>query len=152
MLDGSRAAIIEQVQTLSEEALNAPNQFPSIAEPVWREVCGDVMHINGHLWPIIYERGDLAYAAEISDREAVLAAGLNNSPEWQGLVHYNLACRLALNGHTERALELLEVALRERPNLKDWSQQDSDLVSLHDDPRYKALIARVNQGGLKPAF
>jgi len=28
------------------------------------------------------------------------------------------------------------------PEWIDWVKQDSDLISLHDHPRYKALIAR----------
>jgi adenylate cyclase len=43
----------------------------------------------------------------------------------------------------EQALDLLEAcASKMSPEWIDWVKQDSDLISLHDHPRYKALIAR----------
>jgi len=43
----------------------------------------------------------------------------------------------------EQALDLLEAcASKLSPEWINWVKQDSDLVSLHDHPRYQALIGR----------
>jgi tetratricopeptide (TPR) repeat protein len=56
---------------------------------------------------------------------------------------YNLACSLALTDQPDEALEELERAIdcgyRDAAHL----QADEDLESLHDDPRFDALIARL---------
>ena len=59
------------------------------------------------------------------------------------LDHYNLGCSLARMNKPDQALDLLEAcAAKMSPEWIDWVKQDSDLISLHDHPRYKALIAR----------
>ncbi|HSY85189.1 MAG TPA: tetratricopeptide repeat protein, partial [Verrucomicrobiae bacterium] len=59
------------------------------------------------------------------------------------LDHYNLGCSLARMNKPDQALDLLEAcASKMSPEWIDWVKQDSDLISLHDHPRYKALIAR----------
>ena len=57
--------------------------------------------------------------------------------------HYNLACALAQMNDAEQALDILEsVAQKSRPEMVNWMKRDTDLIPLHDHPRYKALIAR----------
>ena len=59
------------------------------------------------------------------------------------LDHYNLGCSLARMNKPDQALDLLEACAAKRsPEWIDWVKQDSDLISLRDHPRYKALIAR----------
>ncbi|MFI5016803.1 MAG: TPR end-of-group domain-containing protein [Dongiales bacterium] len=59
------------------------------------------------------------------------------------LDHYNLGCSLARMNKPDQALDLLEAcAAKMSPEWIDWVKQDSDLISLHNHPRYKALIAR----------
>jgi hypothetical protein len=66
---------------------------------------------------------------------------LDPGPDWQGGVHYNAACSLALVGDKDGALEALIKGLDLRPGLKAWSRLDSDLESLHDDPTYRDYFA-----------
>ncbi|MEE8105234.1 MAG: hypothetical protein V3T86_06845 [Planctomycetota bacterium] len=58
-------------------------------------------------------------------------------------VRYNLACHLALLGNHEQALECLgtacELGFRDLKLLRD----DDDLAVLRDDPRYRAIVARL---------
>jgi hypothetical protein len=68
-------------------------------------------------------------------------APLDPGPDWQGGVHYNAACSLALVGDKDAALEELKKGLDLRPGLKTWSRLDSDLDVLHDDPDYQAYFA-----------
>jgi Flp pilus assembly protein TadD len=57
-----------------------------------------------------------------------------------GGVRYNVACLFALEGLREEALDCLEDALRAGFGNLDWIQNDPDLASLRDDPRYTALM------------
>ena len=54
---------------------------------------------------------------------------------------YNRACLEAIAGNPEIALDHLEKALAQSPGLRPWAAQDPDLASLHDHPRFQALIA-----------
>ena len=59
------------------------------------------------------------------------------------LFRYNLACALARDGQKERAIaELEKVAAAGFLTAKQW-RADTDLVSLHGDPRFEALLARL---------
>ena len=56
---------------------------------------------------------------------------------------YNVACAFALIGDKERALDCLERAGLEGMLISGWAENDSDLASLHDDPRFVALMRRL---------
>jgi len=55
---------------------------------------------------------------------------------------YNIACAFAQMGEPDQALDLLEISVRTAPP-KNLAQirRDPDLMPLHGDPRYRALIA-----------
>jgi len=61
-------------------------------------------------------------------------------PEDAG-VRYNVACLYALEGQRERALDCLEEVARLGFGNWEWVGKDPDLASLHDEPRFKALLA-----------
>ncbi len=54
---------------------------------------------------------------------------------------YNVACVYALQGMKEDALDCLEKAVKFGFGHREWIVNDTDLESLRDDPRYKALIS-----------
>jgi serine/threonine protein kinase/Flp pilus assembly protein TadD len=56
---------------------------------------------------------------------------------------YNVACVYALQGAPEQALDCLEKAVRNGFAHKAWIEHDSDLNSLRDHPRYRALLTRL---------
>jgi adenylate cyclase len=62
-------------------------------------------------------------------------------------VHYNLACAYAKLGQPERALDCLERQLSASAVYKGWSlswmKQDSDLDSVRDHPRFRALVEQM---------
>ena len=59
------------------------------------------------------------------------------------LDRYNLACTWARMNEQDLALDLLEsCAPKLSPEWINWIKQDSDLIPLHDHPRYRALLAR----------
>jgi adenylate cyclase len=62
------------------------------------------------------------------------------SPEWHGVIYYNLACHYALTGMPDKALDSLQASLELNPGLKEWSRQDSDLLPLHGHPQFSAVV------------
>lgn len=61
---------------------------------------------------------------------------------------YNVACVYSLAGETERALDLLEQAIKQGGGNLGWITHDSDLAPLRDSPRFQHLIASLRD---KPA-
>ena len=56
---------------------------------------------------------------------------------------YNIACLFAISGEPERALDLLERAIELGWARAEWLLADPDFTSVHDNPRYKALLERL---------
>jgi tetratricopeptide (TPR) repeat protein len=57
-----------------------------------------------------------------------------------GIVHYNLACSYALMGKNNEAVDALRRALELGYADREHLCNDTDLQSLHDDPRYLSLL------------
>lgn len=67
--------------------------------------------------------------------------GLKIAPHDATLI-YNIACSYALKGDREAAFTHLERAFSRDPQLVETAEDDSDLESLHDDPRFNQLLNR----------
>jgi len=63
-------------------------------------------------------------------------------PDDSGVL-YNVACVYALGGRTSDALGALEKAVHNGFGHREWLENDTDLDSLRDDPRFKALLQRI---------
>ena len=61
--------------------------------------------------------------------------------QFEGESDYNHACLEAICGNTDRALELLQIALQTKQTYINWAKNDPDLDSLHDDNRFKILLS-----------
>lgn len=60
-----------------------------------------------------------------------------------GGTHYNVACCAALMGEYDWALDLLERAVQLGHGNADWYRNDNDLVPLHGNPRFQAMLGRL---------
>ena len=60
------------------------------------------------------------------------------------VVHYNLACSLALAGESREAIRTLRTALECGYEDMDYLRVDSDLDSLRRDPEFEALLEQFN--------
>ena len=56
---------------------------------------------------------------------------------------YNIACGYALIGESQKAIECLERSGLRGTSIGDWADNDSDLESLRDDPRFIEMIQRL---------
>jgi len=97
-------------------------------------------HPMHHIADMYLERGDFQSAQSVQERVAEGLAALDDSDAWQGRTLYNLACFYALHDKSQRALTLLETAMKLSPNLIEWSKQDNDLDSLRELPEFQALV------------
>jgi tetratricopeptide (TPR) repeat protein len=137
----ARRQLIEQTRARSEAELRGTQTFPWQGDrPLWRHIVGNgFVHPIMHLASLLVERGEQAYATELQEQAARLLGEMDESKDWQGVVRYNLACHYALIGETDSAIEKLAQAFELNPMLIQESKQDSDLVSIRDEPGYRAL-------------
>src|SRR6266550_3975553 len=58
-------------------------------------------------------------------------------------VLYNVGCVYALAGSDEEALDHLDKAIQDGFGHRDWLENDSDLDSIRDQPRFQALLRKL---------
>lgn len=59
------------------------------------------------------------------------------------MINYNVACCYAQAGEPEKALDCLDKAKNSGLVSAAWLKRDSDLISLHDEPRFKQLLEEL---------
>jgi adenylate cyclase len=77
-----------------------------------------------------------------------LGRALAIDPE-ETTILYNAACTYSLLGEKDQALDLIEKAVRNGYGHKEWLENDPDFASLHDHPRFQALIQRLSVASTK---
>lgn len=82
-----------------------------------------------------YRRGDMEKAL------AVIKTAHEVAPT-DSLIMYNLACFHALNKNKEEALRWLVKSVDGGFYSPEWIQEDADLATLRDDPRYKSALEK----------
>jgi len=83
-----------------------------------------------------YQDGE--YAQCVNFYRAAIDAGASH---WN--LFYNAACCYALDGQTDSAFTYLSRAIDQGYRETDWLKADSDFKSLHADPRWGGIVARV---------
>ena len=108
--------------------------------PAWQHILGaGYMHVVMHLADYWIRQNREALVRDAYSGMAEKVVPLDDDPSWQGTIIYNQACIEALIGEEQTALDLLAQAFEQRPDLKEWAQQDTDLTSLHDLPAFMEL-------------
>ncbi len=82
------------------------------------------------------EKGDLEGAISAT----VTAQTLSNTDQENYLSSYNLGCYVALQGRRDEAMKYLRIAIEGDAKIKEWAQQDDDLLSLREDDEFIRLI------------
>ena len=136
-----RTQFYKAFDAVSEETLADPDGPGGMGgRPLWQNVALSMYHPMHHIADIYLERGDFQTAQSVQERVAEELAALDDSDAWQGRTLYNLACFYALRDKPQRALTLLETAMKLSPNLIEWSKQDGDLDSLRELPEFQVLV------------
>lgn len=87
--------------------------------------------------PSAWELGFRAGQMEPKEAVAYVEEHMGEYPE-MAATHYNLACFRALAGDPDGALEALERAAEmDADAVRRWAENDSDLDSIREDPRFK---------------
>ena len=132
------AELFKKYEAFSVEELFDPKKFAWLEDhPLADRILGNsVSHLASHLCDFYAKRHKLDKAVEIQE---VVTGMIKEFPGQAATATYNLACFYALNGMQAKAIPYLKEAFQERPDLIDWSKQDTDLDSLREMPEYKAL-------------
>jgi adenylate cyclase len=88
--------------------------------------------------------GSLVITGDIDRAERWLQRALEIDPN-DSVVLYNVACNYATVAQTEKALDYLEQAIEHGTVSASWMKNDEDLVSLHELPRYREMLAKLEQ-------
>jgi eukaryotic-like serine/threonine-protein kinase len=90
-----------------------------------------------------YAQAEARYTESLEIRKRTL--GLDN-PDTTAIL-YNLACVAAHRGERDKAFALLSQSVEHGlfPNGDTTMQTDTDIASLHGDPRFDAIVARAKQ-------
>jgi tetratricopeptide (TPR) repeat protein len=133
--------VVETIEMLEDEGLIGPS-LESEERKMWDSILGVVYtHKLSHFAEFYRDRGHTDTSSKLWKEWVELVSPLDSGAEWQGGVHYNAACSLALAGDHAGALEELRQGLELRPGLRGWSRLDSDLSILHEDAAFKQLFA-----------
>lgn len=135
------ADLVAQAQAADPTMLIDPNRFE------WQDgrsllssiLSNGFWHPQSHIAQFYVDSGELARATRMQEELTELLGRHGDQLTSRGEALYNLACFYATSGQADKALVLLPEALRLRPDLIEWSKQDSDLVPLHNLPGYQAL-------------
>jgi len=94
-------------------------------------------HVAAHISDHYLKKGQYDKAAQLQEEYTTkLLAFLT----WKANAYYNLACFYSLNGKKDKALKNLELAFKEKPDLKEWSKKDRDIKPICEEAEYKLLI------------
>jgi tetratricopeptide (TPR) repeat protein len=135
------ATLTGQVRSIDAQALLDPQRFAwTNGQALSTSILGNgFWHPLEHVARFYAARGEHERASELLERAIVREPALEALPGDRGAGLYNLACFYATTGQPDKALPLLPEALRLRPDLVEWSKQDSDLDTLRDMPAFRAL-------------
>ena len=83
--------------------------------------------------------------AELGERERAIqwAERAIDASDEEPIIFYNSACTFAVLGESNRALDLLERSVALGWGDREWIQNDSDLASLHGNPRFRDVLGRI---------
>ncbi|RYG17250.1 hypothetical protein EON82_24070, partial [bacterium] len=99
--------------------------------------------------PDLMREGQAAYNKKEYARSAELYQRAYRLDPKQILALYNAACSLALGGQKEAAITALEELAAKGYNNPEFLKNDTDLDSLKTDPRWKGILAKIEETAKK---
>lgn len=138
---GLRAAI----EACSESDLSDPERFPwRDGLPLWTAaLVSGYEHPVEHYAQFYLETGDVARAGVVRQELVETARRFIGDTEAFSFIVYNLGCFYAQTGQSGLALAAIRESFANAPSLREESREDPELVLLHDDPVFQALVAEA---------
>ncbi len=102
------------------------------------------LEMNPHDTRALYVGANQLCSVGELDKGLELAERALGQDEKEPVVLYNVACFYAMKGDPDRSIELLERAVENGWGDRAWLETDSDLDSLRDDERFKAILADID--------
>lgn len=135
--------VIERVKNFSDAELSEPNHFPRLPNGTLQSaiLVNTYSHMLGHLAELYGKLGEPARGFDLQEEGAARTIEADPSPNNKGVTLYNLACVYGTAGNATRAAELLRQAFPLRPDLKEFSKQDTDFDKVRGAPEFQALYA-----------
>ena len=101
------------------------------------------LKLNPHDTRAIYFAAQNLYRVGERDKAIAMAEQAMKQGVNEPVVLYNVACFYTGLGETQRAIDLLEEAVAQGWGDRAWMENDSDLVTLREEPRFRALLSRI---------
>lgn len=142
LVDDASQGFTKHLKALSEDDLNSTEIIRSISNrPLWRTIIGQtIVHVLSHLSMLYGSQGKLEKSVLMQECILEDLQSLDDSPKWQAMNIYNIACAYALAGDSGNAIRLVRVSLELNPELTGWAQEDPDLVNLKNDPDFMSIF------------
>jgi hypothetical protein len=135
--------LLAEVIALYEKVGDRPFQWYRWSTTTDAVLGNSYTHPRTHMSQYLRENGDAEGAAGLLEDAVPEILAASENPAMHAVAHYNLACARAMQGRTDDALKELAVAFTKRPEMKARAPQDSDLATLHDDPRFQELVEKT---------
>lgn len=133
--------IVTRVSKFSGAALTQAGRYPRITNGTLQtSILGNTYsHAVTHLSELYDRYGAPGGGLEFQEQAAYKLIEVDPSPYIKGLALYNLACAFALAGKSGRTVELLIEAFVARPDLVEYSKQDTDFNQVRERLEFQAL-------------
>lgn len=137
------AALAAALQNCADGDLAATDRFPwREGRPLYTLVLGNgYQHPINHYAQFYTDSGRPEQALPFYTWGVDTMRRLFGEGELFSYAIYNLGCFYARTGQAAPALAAVRQALAAYPGLRAWAGEDTDLLPLHGDPAFQALIA-----------
>jgi tetratricopeptide (TPR) repeat protein len=132
--------LLAELIALSEQIGERPFKWNVASTTTEALLRNSYTHPRLHIHEYWKENGDPERAHALFEDAVSDMRDASAPPMVMGTVLYNLACTRSNQARPDEALELLEEALRLRPDYKASATSDEDLAPLYDDPRFQAAV------------
>ena len=102
------------------------------------------LKLNPHDTRAIYFAAQNLYRVGEKDKAVAMAEQAMRQGMNEPVVLYNVACFYTGLGDNDRAIDLLEQAVDQGWGDRAWMENDSDLAPLHAEPRFQALLSKID--------
>jgi adenylate cyclase len=102
------------------------------------------LKLNPHDTRAIYFAAQNLYRVGEKDKAVAMAEQAMRQGMNEPVVLYNVACFYTGLGDHDRAIDLLEQAVEQGWGDRAWMENDSDLDPLHAEPRFQALLSKID--------